>query len=52
MKQLRAKGVVFLEYDMPGLKTADGVATFGDVKNSWCKDSEGNILGFVEGMDA
>jgi hypothetical protein len=50
MKALRDKGVVFLDYDMPDLKTDNGLATFGDVKNSWCKDSEGNILGFVEGM--
>jgi catechol 2,3-dioxygenase-like lactoylglutathione lyase family enzyme len=50
MKDLRAKGVQFLDYDLPGLKTVDGLATFGPVKNAWCKDSEGNILGFVEGM--
>jgi catechol 2,3-dioxygenase-like lactoylglutathione lyase family enzyme len=50
MKELRAKGVKFLDYDLPGLKTVDGVASFGPVKNAWCKDSEGNILGFVEGM--
>lgn len=50
MRDLRAKGVVFLDYDLPGLKTVDGLATFGPVRNAWCKDSEGNILGFVEGM--
>lgn len=47
---LRAKGVVFLDYDMPGLKTENGIAVFGPVKNAWCNDSEGNILAFVEGM--
>ncbi|MEO5808309.1 VOC family protein [Devosia sp.] len=50
MKALRAKGVVFLDYDLPGLKTVNGLATFGPVKNAWAQDSEGNILGFVEGM--
>ena len=50
MAALRSKGVVFLDYDLPGLKTENGLATFGPVKNAWCKDSEGNILGFVEGM--
>ena len=50
MKDLRARGVMFLDYDLPGLKTENGVATFGPVKNAWCKDSEGNILGFVQGM--
>ena len=47
---MRAKGVVFLDYDMPGLKTENGIAMFGPVKNAWCNDSEGNILAFVEGM--
>jgi hypothetical protein len=47
---LRGKGVAFLDYDLPGLKTENGIASFGPVKNAWCKDSEGNILGFVEGM--
>jgi catechol 2,3-dioxygenase-like lactoylglutathione lyase family enzyme len=50
MKTLRGKGVVFLDYDLPGLKTDNGVASFGPVRNAWCKDSEGNILGFVQGM--
>ena len=51
MKELRARGVVFLDYDLPGLKTENGMATFGPVKNAWCTDSEGNILAFTEGMD-
>ena len=50
MATLRSRGVTFLDYDLPGLKTENGVAQFGNVKNAWCKDSEGNILGFVEGM--
>jgi len=35
MKELRSKGVVFEEYDMPGLKTVNGVATMGNVKSAW-----------------
>ena len=50
MATLRSRGVTFLDYDLPGLKTENGLAQFGNVKNAWCKDSEGNILGFVEGM--
>jgi len=49
MKSLRARGVSFLDYDLPDLKTEGGVAEFGGMKTAWCKDSEGNILGFVEG---
>jgi catechol 2,3-dioxygenase-like lactoylglutathione lyase family enzyme len=50
MAELRAKGVEFIDYDLPGLKTVNGLAEFGPVKNAWARDSEGNILGFVEGM--
>ncbi len=41
---LRVKGVNFEEYDMPGIKTQNGIATQGSVKAAWFKDSEGNIL--------
>ena len=44
MKNLRAKGVAFEEYDMPPIKTVNGVCTIGDQKCSWFKDSEGNVL--------
>jgi catechol 2,3-dioxygenase-like lactoylglutathione lyase family enzyme len=50
MKELRGKGVKFEDYDLPDLKTQDGIADFGTVKNAWFKDSEGNIIGLVEGM--
>lgn len=50
MRMMRQRGVVFIDYDLPGLKTENGLAQFGPVKNAWCTDSEGNILGFVEGM--
>jgi len=42
--QLKARGVVFEEYDMPGLKTKNSVATGGGAKTAWFKDSEGNIM--------
>jgi catechol 2,3-dioxygenase-like lactoylglutathione lyase family enzyme len=41
---LRDNGVTFEEYDMPGLKTEDGIATMGDSKGAWFKDPDGNIL--------
>lgn len=44
MADLRAKGVTFEEYDMPGLKTVDGIAEFEGDKVAWFKDPEGNIL--------
>lgn len=48
MSALRAKGVEFLEYDFPGLKTVDGVAELGDERSAWFADSEGNILGLFQ----
>jgi predicted enzyme related to lactoylglutathione lyase len=46
--ELRARGVVFEEYDMPGLKTVNGIATAGGNKAAWFKDSEGNILALIQ----
>jgi hypothetical protein len=49
MADLRAKGVVFEEYNIPemGLKTVNGVADISGMKSAWFKDSEGNILNLV-----
>ncbi len=41
---LRDRGVVFEDYDFPGLKTEDGIATSPRDRAAWFKDSEGNIL--------
>jgi catechol 2,3-dioxygenase-like lactoylglutathione lyase family enzyme len=46
--ELRGKGVTFEEYDMPGLKTVDGIAELGGFKGAWFKDLEGNILSVVQ----
>ena len=42
--ELRARGVVFEEYDTHEVKTRGGVATIGQSKGAWFKDSEGNLL--------
>ena len=44
MTELRTHGVMFHDYDMPGLKTVDGVAEMGDGRSAWFTDSEGNIF--------
>lgn len=44
VRELRDRGVTFEEYDFPGLKTENGIATIGDLKTGWFKDSEGNTL--------
>ena len=44
VKELKAKGVVFEDVDVPGYKTVDGIATMGEMKGAWFKDTEGNVL--------
>jgi catechol 2,3-dioxygenase-like lactoylglutathione lyase family enzyme len=46
--ELRGKGVTFEDYDMPGLKTVDGIAELGGARGAWFKDPEGNILSVVQ----
>jgi catechol 2,3-dioxygenase-like lactoylglutathione lyase family enzyme len=54
--ELRQRGVVFLEYDLPGLSTVDGIADIegnypskgkGE-RGAWFRDSEGNLLAIGE----
>ena len=47
---LKARGVRFEEYDMPGLKTKNGIATGGGAKTAWFKDTEGNTLAIVQNL--
>jgi hypothetical protein len=53
VRELRNQGVVFEEYDLPGLKTVVGIAEIegnypskgtGE-RGAWFRDSEGNMLG-------
>lgn len=46
--ELKKKGVTFEEYDMPNLKTKDGIATGGGAKTAWFRDTEGNIMAIVQ----
>ena len=45
---LKKRGVTFEEYDMPGLKTKNGIASAGGAKSAWFKHTEGNILAIVQ----
>lgn len=44
VKELKARGVKFEEYDFPGMKMVDSIMTGGGAKTAWFKDTEGNIL--------
>jgi len=41
---LKARGVVFEEYKIPGIKMENSIANADGAKTAWFKDSEGNIL--------
>ena len=53
VRDLRARGVVFEQYDVPGLRTVDGIADIegnypskgSGERAAWFRDSEGNMLG-------
>jgi catechol 2,3-dioxygenase-like lactoylglutathione lyase family enzyme len=57
VEELRSRGVVFEEFDLPGLTTVDGIAEvagnypskggIGEL-GAWFRDSEGNLLGIGE----
>lgn len=42
--ELKKAGVVFENYDFPGLKTVNHICVLGAEKAAWFKDSEGNFL--------
>lgn len=44
VKDLKAKGVVFETYDMPGATWDNDIATMGQVKVAWFKDPDGNLF--------
>ena len=46
--ELRSHGVIFEEYDLPGLKTVEGIADTGGASAAWFKDTEGNTIGVLQ----
>jgi predicted enzyme related to lactoylglutathione lyase len=44
INELKRAGVVFEDYDFPGLKTVNHVCVLGAEKAAWFKDTEGNYL--------
>ncbi|HEY1596367.1 MAG TPA: VOC family protein [Thermoleophilaceae bacterium] len=54
VRELRERGVVFEEYDLPGMRTVEGIADIDGnypsknargERGAWFRDSEGNMLG-------
>ena len=48
VEALRDHDVVIEEYDTPGLKTEEGIATLARGRTTWFKDPDGNILNVFE----
>jgi predicted enzyme related to lactoylglutathione lyase len=46
--ELKSRGVQFEEYDMPGMKMENSIATAGGAMAAWFKDTEGNIMAIVQ----
>ncbi len=44
ISSLKGQGVVFEDYDLPGLKTVDQVCVLGAEKAAWFKNPDGNLL--------
>jgi hypothetical protein len=47
VQQLKAKGVQFEHYDMPGITRQGDIHLGGNRKVAWFKDPDGNILNIV-----
>jgi predicted enzyme related to lactoylglutathione lyase len=52
VRELKARGVVFEEYNLPGIKMENSIASAGGAKTAWFKDSEGNILAISQRVSA
>ena len=48
MAALRERGVTFNDYDLPGLKTENGVVDMDGERGAWFNDSEGNIISIAQ----
>jgi hypothetical protein len=56
--ELRQRGVVFEEYDSPGLSTVDGIAFIegnypskgAAERGAWFRDSEGNMIALAQAV--
>jgi predicted enzyme related to lactoylglutathione lyase len=49
VSDMKGRGVTFEEYDVPGLKTVNGIAELGGTgKAAWFKDTEGNTVGVLQ----
>jgi len=46
--ELTGLGIAFEAYDLPGLRTIDGIAEMGGNRVAWFRDPDGNVIGVIE----
>lgn len=51
VEQLKAKGVSFEHYDLPGMTLEGDVHSMDGMQAAWFKDPDGNILSVASGME-
>jgi catechol 2,3-dioxygenase-like lactoylglutathione lyase family enzyme len=49
VRELEARGVVFLDYDEGPLRTTGHIAQMGPARGAWFHDPDGNTLGLRQG---
>jgi catechol 2,3-dioxygenase-like lactoylglutathione lyase family enzyme len=49
VRDLEARGVVFIDYDDGPLQTTNHIAALGPARGAWFNDTEGNVLGLRQG---
>jgi catechol 2,3-dioxygenase-like lactoylglutathione lyase family enzyme len=49
VRDLKAKGVAFEHYDLPGMEREGDVHVGGGIRTAWFKDPDGNVLSIVNG---
>lgn len=51
VRGLQERGVVFEDYDLPDVKTVNGIADLGPDRSAWFRDPDGNLLNISQ-LDA
>ena len=51
VQELKSRGVVFEECDLPGLKTVEGIVHRPALKAAWFKDTDSNLLAIMQPVE-
>lgn len=52
VRELRARGVAFERYPMPGMRLKGDIHVADHMKAAWFMDPDGNVLSIVSGVDS